>query len=184
MVSKLSLAVIEQFVAESNGATDTSTMKRLGDHYYQIVEGLGMHKSAAAFGAFPIDPYSHTPEKAGAKQPGMTGQVKEDVISRMLELGGRVKAGRVSFEPALFDRKEFATCATAFNFSAIDGTKSELLLSAGEFGWAWCQCPIIYRQSDRNSLTLTLASGEVVQRDRLELTAEESKHLFLSLIHI
>ena len=184
MVSKLSLAVIEQFVAESNGATDTSTMKRLGDHYYQIVEGLGMHKSAAAFGAFPIDPYSHTPEKAGAKQPGMTGQVKEDVISRMLELGGRVKAGRVSFEPALFDRKEFATCETAFNFSAIDGTKSELLLSAGEFGWAWCQCPIIYRQSDRNSLTLTLASGEVVQRDRLELTAEESKHLFRRSSHI
>ena len=184
MVSKLSLAVIEQIVTESRGAANVSTMKRLSNHYDQIVEGLGVHKSAAEFGAFPIDPYSHTPEKAGAKQPGMTGQVKEDVISRMLELGARVEAGRVSFQPALFDRKEFATRETAFNFSAIDGETLELKLSAGEFGWGWCQCPIIYRQSDRDSLTLTLASGETVERDRLELTAEESEQLFLRSAHI
>ena len=184
MVSKLSLAVVEQFVIESDGTSDASTLKRLGDHYYQIVEGLGIHKSAAEFGAFPIDPYSHTPEKAGAKQPGMTGQVKEDVISRMLELGGRVKAGQVSFEPALFDGKEFATHETVFNFSAIDGTRSELALSPGQFGWAWCQCPIIYHLSDRNSLALTLDSGEVVKRDHLELTAAESEHLFRRSSHI
>lgn len=184
MVSKLSLAVIEQFVTEADGAYDVSAMKRLGDHYFEIIEGLGIHKSAAEFGAFPIDPYSHTPEGAGARQPGMTGQVKEDVISRVLELGGRVKAGQVSFEPFLFDRKEFAIHETAFNFLAIDGTRSELKLSAGEFGWAWCQCPIVYRQSNQNSMALTLASGEVVQRDRLELTAEESRHLFQRSSHI
>ena len=33
-----------------------------------------------------MDPYSHTPGGAGAKQPGMTGQVKEEVITRLGEL--------------------------------------------------------------------------------------------------
>ena len=45
------------------------------------------------YGAFPTDPYSHTPAGKGAQQPGMTGQVKEDVISRFGELGVEVKNG-------------------------------------------------------------------------------------------
>ena len=184
MVSKLSLAVIEQIVAESRGGNDVSAIARLREHYVQIVEGLGMHKSATEFGAFPIDPYSHTPESAGAKQPGMTGQVKEDVISRLYELGGRIEAGRVSFQPTLFDPKEFATHETVFAFVSLDGTRAELYLSPEEFGWTWCQCPVIYRKSDRKQLVVTYASEEIVQRDKLELTIKESEHLFQRSGHI
>jgi hypothetical protein len=38
---------------------------------------LGFNKTPALYGAFPTDPYSHTPWGAGARQPGMTGQVRD-----------------------------------------------------------------------------------------------------------
>ena len=62
-------------------------MEDLLEHYYEINEGIGVHKSPALYGAFPTDPYSHTPAGKGAQQPGMTGQVKEDILSRFGELG-------------------------------------------------------------------------------------------------
>ena len=37
----------------------------------------------------------------GAKQPGMTGQVKEEILTRFGELGVRVEEGAIVFEPAL-----------------------------------------------------------------------------------
>ena len=55
------------------------------------MKGIGAHKSPVNYGAFPSDPYSHTPAGKGAQQPGMTGQVKEDILSRFGELGLRVK---------------------------------------------------------------------------------------------
>ena len=52
------------------------------------------------YGAFPTDPYSHTPSFAGARQPGMTGQVKEDFLARLGELGAQVVAGRLRLGPS------------------------------------------------------------------------------------
>ena len=40
--------------------------KRLADHYYKIREGIGAHKSPSLYGAFPTDPYSHTPGTYGS----------------------------------------------------------------------------------------------------------------------
>ena len=74
MVSKLLLAVGETIERDGND--------RLVRQYAEIREGIGSHKNPAEYGAFPFDPYSHTPSMAGAQQPGMTGQVKEDIISR------------------------------------------------------------------------------------------------------
>jgi len=58
-----------------------------------------VHKPPARHGAIPTDPYSHTTGFAGAQQPGMTGQVKEDLLTRMSELGLHIEAGRISFRP-------------------------------------------------------------------------------------
>jgi hypothetical protein len=60
------------------------------------------------FGAIPIDPYSHTPAHAGAQQPGMTGAVKEEILTRPRELGVRVAGGRVVFDALLLDRSRAA----------------------------------------------------------------------------
>ena len=76
-------------------------------HYHEILEGTGIHKTAREYGAVPTDAYSHTPWGKGARQPGMTGQVKEDIICRFGELGVRVREGRISIDPTLLSDSEF-----------------------------------------------------------------------------
>ena len=178
MVSKLALAVIEQYVNESQGAARPEVLSRLCLHYREIRDGLGVNKAPAVYGAFPIDPYSHTPENAGAKQPGMTGQVKEDVLCRMLELGIRVEQGAVSFEPSLFESSEFSQHDSAFRFHGLTGEVREIEIAEGMFGWTWCQTPILFVKSDRQKLVLRLNNGEIHERDQLELSLAETNHLF------
>ena len=75
MVSKLLLAAYEN----TNMALKTDDeilIGRMYDHYFEILAGIGAHKSPKLYGAFPTDPYSHTPGGKGAQQPGITGQVK------------------------------------------------------------------------------------------------------------
>lgn len=62
-------------------------------------------------GAFPTDPYSHTPWGKGAKQPGMTGQVKKELLTRLGELGLFVRHGRIHFAPTLLCDDEFLESA-------------------------------------------------------------------------
>ncbi len=104
MVAKLLLAVQENvFRAADLGAPELSALQR---HYRRVRDGLGYRKSAAAYGAFPADPYSHTAAEGGAQQPGMTGQVKEEILARWGELGLRVEQGGVRFDPVLLDAVE------------------------------------------------------------------------------
>ncbi|MFN3640508.1 MAG: hypothetical protein ACK4UK_06280, partial [Flavobacterium sp.] len=86
MVSKLLLAVMECCLKAIEEGKDEVLIGKLLDHYYEIQAGIGVHKSPELYGAFPTDPYSHTPWHRGAQQPGMTGQVKEDMLARMGEL--------------------------------------------------------------------------------------------------
>lgn len=104
MVSKLLLAVQENF----DSAQDASPEKaELAKAYYEIRNGLGFNKTPELYGAFPTDPYSHTPSGQGAKQPGMTGQVKEEVITRWGELGMKLCGGKIIIKPDLLCKKEF-----------------------------------------------------------------------------
>jgi hypothetical protein len=104
MVAKLLLAVQESvFEALDAGAAD---LPRLVAHYRAVRDGLGYRKRVAEYGAFPFDPYSHTASEGGAQQPGMTGQVKEEILTRWGELGLRVKDGLVWFQPVLLDEHE------------------------------------------------------------------------------
>ena len=66
MVAKLLLAVQECYIAAVNDGVDTKTVAGLAAAYYDIRQGLGFNKSPAEYGAFPTDPYSHTPLGSGA----------------------------------------------------------------------------------------------------------------------
>jgi hypothetical protein len=104
MVAKLLLAVQERvFEASDEKAPELAALVA---HYRRVRDGLGYRKSAAEYGAFPADPYSHTPSSGGAQQPGMTGQVKEEIITRWGELGIRFEAGLIRFDPVLLDIRE------------------------------------------------------------------------------
>jgi len=104
MVAKLLLAVQGQvFEASDRGAPE---LDRLKAHYRRVRDGLGYRKPAAEYGAFPADPYSHTPGEGGAQQPGMTGQVKEEILTRWGELGLRFQDGQIRIDPVLIDAAE------------------------------------------------------------------------------
>ena len=99
------LAVQESYFRGLQDGTPAKILDRIKEHYYEIKAGIGWYKSPDVYGAFPTDAYSHTPANAGAKQPGLTGQVKEDILCRFGELGVFVDEGELYFDPCLL-RKE------------------------------------------------------------------------------
>jgi hypothetical protein len=104
MVAKLLLAVQERVFEAADASAPE--LPALVAHYRRVRDGLGYRKSAAEYGAFPADPYSHTAGEGGAQQPGMTGQVKEEILTRWGELGLRFEQGLIHFDPVLLDLAE------------------------------------------------------------------------------
>lgn len=107
MVSKLLLAIQENVYKSAKDKTNNKNTQELIKAYYEIRQGLSFNKTPELYGAFPTDPYSHTPEGQGAKQPGMTGQVKEEIITRWGELGILLNNGDILFKPLLLRKNEF-----------------------------------------------------------------------------
>ena len=108
----------------------------------------------------------------------MTGQVKEDVLCRMLEIGARVRNGHVAFEPSLFDADEFQKHEDRFEFVGLDGSDQRVELTEGQFAWTWCQIPVVYERSSGNELEIHFANGETATRSELQLTETETVSLF------
>ncbi len=148
MVAKLLLAVEENFFAALDSSADEATLKRLGDFYYRVRAGIGFNKSPAEYGAFPTDPYSHTPKHAGARQPGMTGQVKEEVLTRFGELGIRVSEGEATIDPALLRAREFAAETRKFCYLDVFNAWQDIDVPASGLAFTWCQVPVVYVLDD------------------------------------
>ncbi|MFU8896763.1 MAG: hypothetical protein ACNA8J_10280 [Gammaproteobacteria bacterium] len=180
MVAKLLLAVQENFFSALDQDADPETCRRLGELYYKVRAGIGFNKSPLEYGAFPTDPYSHTPGHAGARQPGMTGQVKEEIITRFGELGVRVAKGEVRFQPALLRPSEFVTEPRSFRYLHVDGQWQEVQLPAGSLGFTWCQVPVIYRLDDdaEPSLLIIRSDGGQQHVPGHALPAPERAELF------
>ena len=107
MVSKLLLSIGESIKKAVSVHANPEILTRMMTHYHAVQKGLGAHKSPDLYGSFPFDPYSHTPMMAGVQQPGMTGQVKEDIISRFFELGIVISNGQFSVKPIILNPEEF-----------------------------------------------------------------------------
>ncbi len=144
MVSKLLLAAGEVIADAVDDEADPALVDRLGACFREIRDGLGTHKTPAEYGAFPVDPYSHTPGFIGVQQPGLTGQVKEDVITRFRQLGVRVAQGELSFEPVLLGRDEFLREPASWRYS-VGGTKLTEELPTGSLAFTLCGVPVVYR---------------------------------------
>jgi len=180
MVSKLLLAVQENFFISLHEHADAETCHRLGRLYYRIRDGLGFNKTPYEFGAFPTDPYSHTPKHAGAQQPGMTGQVKEEILTRFGELGVRVSEGAVKFDVGLLREGEFIASPRTFRFLTVDGQWQELAVPQSGLAFTWCQVPVVYRLDDsaEPAVTVTLDDGSHLTPIGLTLPTELSAELF------
>ena len=180
MVSKLLLAIQENFFAALEGNAGAEVCQHLGGLYYRVREGIGFNKTPAEYGAFPTDPYSHTPGHGGAQQPGMTGQVKEEVLSRFGELGVRVAGGEVRFDPRLLRAREFSSATRRCRFLDVHGQWQELTAPAPGLVFTWCQVPIVYRlrSEGRPTLSITRQDGSIETLPQLSLPAHVSSELF------
>jgi hypothetical protein len=178
MVSKLQLAVQECCVKAINENVNPETLNRLITHYYEINEGNGVHKSPLKYGAFPTDPYSHTPAGKGVKQPGMTGQVKEDILCRFGELGVFVKKGRLCFNPWLLRETEYLKEPATFAYVDVDSTHLEISLEPDTLGFTYCQVPVIYRLSDTDGLKIILSDNSEIIQEEMSLDANLSRKIF------
>ncbi len=178
MVSKLLLAINENYFLALHNKTDEVQLGKMVQHYYDVRAGIGLNKSPELYGAFPTDAYSHTPGNGGAKQPGMTGQVKEDIISRFGELGIMVEDGKIAFNPGLLRKSEFLTSGKAFEYLSIQKETICLNLPVHSLGFTFCQVPFVYHISEKNSITITNADGTFLKSEGLELNALESNEIF------
>jgi hypothetical protein len=158
---------------------NAACLKQLKEAYYRLREGFGFNKEPALWGAFPLEPYSHTPYGMPAQQPGMTGQVKEDILTRYAEIGIAVKEGSLRFNPALLRKSEFLQEPASFNYIAADGESRELPLPAGTLAFTVCQVPVIYRLASENKATVYIKNGGTICEMRyLGVSANLSRSLF------
>ena len=176
MVSKLLLAVQECCLAAR--ARDEEAFGELAERYYDVRAGIGFNKSPKVYGAFPTDPYSHTPGFAGARQPGMTGQVKEEIIARLGELGLSVRDGQVSFSPVLLRRSEFLGDTETFDYYDAAESAQTLELEEQTLVFTYCQVPIVYRMSEERKLRLHLSDGTIRELKGLVLDKASSREIF------
>ena len=178
MVSKLLLATQECHTAAVTGGAEPSVTAALAAAYYDIRQGLGFNKSPEIYGAFPTDPYSHTPAGSGARQPGMTGQVKEEILTRLGELGVTVNRGELHFNPTLLRPEEFLCEPEHFAYVTVQGNQQTLSLPANSLAFTLCQTPIVYIRGDTTRIEVIFADGrrETIAGSRLDVAT--SYHLF------
>jgi hypothetical protein len=179
MVSKLLLALKENFYSAVAEEAEPELIQRLGALYYRVRGGIGFNKSPEEYGAFPCDPYSHTPKHAGAQQPGMTGQVKEEILSRFGELGIHVFKGEVTFKPSLLRSREFVSDEKPFRYLDVQNEWQQIPVPKSGIGFTWCQVPVVYELSNGiPTLTLILSDGKQITSSELTLGGEYSHALF------
>ena len=164
MVSKLLLAIGENIQIAERKNENVEIVSRLKQHYADVKAGIGAHKSPADYGSFPFDPYSHTPMMAGVQQPGMTGQVKEDIISRFYELGVQVENGCLRIEKSMLNADEFLPTTTDNEFPHLS--------------FSYCSILFMYQKDGKEGVEIHFKDGEKEIIADYTLNATQSLEIF------
>ena len=178
MVSKLLLAAQECYQHAEAETTGPALASDLANTYYGIRQGLGFNKTPAEYGAFPADPYSHTPLGRGAQQPGMTGQVKEEILARFGELGVSVRNGALQFRPTLLRSEEYIPEAQDFTYVDTAGISKTLHLPTNALAFTYCQTPVVYVRDTDPRIEVTYQDGRTATLAGCCLDEATSRHIF------
>lgn len=103
----------------------------------------GFNKTAVEFGAIATDSYSHMPSHTGTQQPGMTGLVKEELLTRSLEVAIRVENGEIRFDPLLLRQDELLDQAESWQVYDIHLEPTTIHLPEGSLGMTLCQVLVV-----------------------------------------
>ncbi len=167
MVSKLLLSTGEIIQKGIKEGESVRVINKLKKHFHEIQAGIGLHKNPANYGAFTTDPYSHTPSMLGAQQPGMTGQVKEDILSRWLELGISIEKGQISILPALLRKEEFL----------IPREKGKVRIPKPHLSFTFCGVPFEYVMDEQEGIDVHFKQGETMRCEGFTIDKETSREI-------
>jgi hypothetical protein len=120
----------------------------------------------------------HTPAGRGAQQPGMTGAVKEEVLTRLGEVGLRIDGGAMVFDPLLVRRQEFLAEPQPFEYFDTFGRQQRVDLQPGTFAFTLCQVPIVVGTGDEGGVRVTRDDGSVTRAVDSRLDAGTSARVF------
>ena len=108
----------------------------------------------------------------------MTGQVKEDILTRIGELGVNMKDGKLHFKHSLLHKTEFLSQDTVATFILFDGNEKKVTLDNGSLAFTVCQVPVIYKIDATNKIELSYKNGTKETLETLELNNEQSNKIF------
>ena len=178
MVAKLLVAVQESILG-APPETGEDSLRELIRLYDRVRNGLGFNKTVVQYGAFPTDPYSHTPAHAGAQQPGMTGQVKEELLTRWAELGLTVSQGSIHFSPMLLSNREFRTEPGNLAYLDVAGRNGDLPVPPGAAAFTICRVPVVVHLADAEAvIAVTHDDGTRREVPGWSLDQQTSRHIF------
>lgn len=179
MVAKLLVAVQETMLRDADQA-DLANVQKLRGLYDRVRNGLGFNKTALEYGAFPTDPYSHTPAHAGAQQPGMTGQVKEELLTRWAELGVTVSGGCIHMSPLFISQQELRDDPGELSYVDHSNQLRHLRIDAGAAGFTLCQVPVVISptSSDSARMLVKYVDGSEEQLAGWSLPQSISQNIF------
>jgi len=173
MVAKLLLALAElreKLVLSNGDVVSAGPVQDLERIYLEARDGIGYQRSPEAWGAFPFDPYSHTPKGGGARQPGMTGQVKEELLTRIAEFGLAVQDGCVTVLPTGLLKGEFLSRGREFTYYDALGHRKSIAVGAGQLALCVAGVPFL-RDGASGPITVTALFADGRERrcgDRLD----------------
>ncbi len=174
MASKLILSIQETLWCARDQGEPAEVCAALRRHYRAARAGLGTHKSPEEFGAFPTEPYSHSQADGGARQPGMSGQVKEDLLCRIGEVGLRIKDGRIQFDGALLHDPELRVDAGVMR----SPSGAPIDIPAGAMAISHCGVPFVIQRGAAARVDVIAPDGTRSSRDGGELDGDTSRGIW------
>ncbi len=154
--AKLALAVLE--TVANNKDENPEDAKNLYKSYRDLMSGFTYRKSPYECGAIPVEPYSHTSFNGKSEQPGMTGQVKESVLMRRIELGVKIFDGKIHFDKWFIPETEFN--------------------KNGKINFSLYSIPTSYIKSKNDRVKIIYKSGETIYCEQMCIDEKISKDIF------
>jgi hypothetical protein len=109
----------------------------------------------------------------------MTGQVKEEILTRFGELGVRVKDGTLSFHPVLLRPRDFRRDPGTYRFFDLDGIARSINIPAGALVFTYCQVPVVYELNNGDAwIRVTTGDGVSSTEPGSRLDAKTSEIVF------
>jgi hypothetical protein len=108
----------------------------------------------------------------------MTGQVKEDFLTRFFDLGVQVQGGRLGFEPRLVLTREFLGAPRRFEWWDAGGGHQWVDLGPGSLAFTVCQVLVVITGKGSPQIRITREDGSERLVSGLRLERQDSDLIF------